>query len=273
MRGMAGKTAVVTGGSSGIGRAIALALARSGVAVVIGSLRPSAKGGGYDERGDMDVVDLLRSEGAQAEFVQADVRVASDMEALADRTLSTYGSVDIWINNAGIVAAPKPFWVYDNAELEACLSVNTMGVWNGMRAAARRMLNQDGRGLIVNVLSTAGIRPHAMQSAYDISKAAAAQATRCAALELGPHGIRVNAVCPTVVKTAITRDFIETDQFQRWFRTIVPLGAAVEIDEVVQTVMFLASDAASAITGVLLPVDAGESLGPPSAEIANAASA
>lgn len=265
MANLNGKTVVVTGGASGIGHAISVAMGRAGANVVVGDLQSAPKPGGYDEHSDIDVVELLRSEGGKAAFFTANVTVPAEMHALADFAVEQFGSLDIWVNNAGVVAAPKRFFEYDDSELDICLSVNTKGVWNGMRAAVAKMMAAGTRGNIVNVLSTAGLRPHVNQAIYDISKAASAQATRCAALELGPLGIRVNGVCPTVVKTALSRPFVETPEFQTWFRTIVPLGSAVETRQVADAVLFLAGEAAAAITGVLLPVDSGECLGPPAA--------
>lgn len=258
-----GKTAVITGGTSGIGRDIALALGRAGANVVVAARNAGTKLGDYGEDSGRSVSDILGDEGRGASFFATDVTDAAQVDALADHAVAVFGTLDIWINNAGVVAAPKPFWEYENSEFEHCLAVNTAGVWNGMRAATRHMLRQDVKGNIVNILSTAALRPHAGQSIYDISKAAAAQATKCAALELGPSGIRVNAVCPTVVKTAITRHFVETPEFQDWFKSEVPLGLAVDAKQVTDATLFLASDAASSITGILMPIDAGETLGRP----------
>ncbi|MFC3395823.1 SDR family NAD(P)-dependent oxidoreductase [Brenneria rubrifaciens] len=259
---LAGKTAVVTGGATGIGHAIALALGRAGAHVVIGDLQPSPRSGGYDESPDRDVVDLLASEGHSAEYLKTDVTSPEAVAALAERALTARGKLDIWVNNAGIVAPQKRMHEYGDEELERALAVNTKGTWNGMRAAIRRMLEQESGGVIVNVLSMAAVRPHINQAVYDISKAASAQATRVAALEYGPQRIRVNGVCPTLVKTALSRAFVETPEFHAWFRQQVTLGEPVEQRQVADAVLFLASDAASAITGVLLPVDMGESLGP-----------
>lgn len=259
---LAGKTAVVTGGATGIGHAIALALGRAGAHVVVGDLQPSPKPGSYDEKPELTIVDLLRSEGGSAEYLKADVTDPAQVAALAAQAVKHSGSLDVWVNNAGIVSAQKPFHLYEDSELDACLSINTKGTWNGMRAAIRQMLQQEYGGAIVNVVSTAGIRPHANQAVYDISKAASAQATRVAALEYGPNKIRVNGVCPTVVKTGLTRAFVDTPEFQKWIRHQVTLGEAVDQRQVADAVLFLASDAASAITGVLLPVDMGEALGP-----------
>ncbi|WP_242127223.1 glucose 1-dehydrogenase [Sphingobium sp. Sx8-8] len=262
-----GKTVVVTGGSSGIGRAAAIAFARAGANVVVAGRSRETKAGDFGEVAHLSVVDLLQAEGRRAIFVQADVTVAGDMRAVADHAVQVFGSVDIWVNNAGVVAPPSPFWTYDDADFDRCLDVNCRGLWNGMRAATHQMLRQERRGVIVNMLSTAAIRPHAGQSVYNISKAAAAQATRCAALELGPLGIRVNGVCPTVVRTAISRDFVESPEFRQWFRTVAPLGEPVDSEDVVAAILFLAGDAAARITGILMPVDSGEALGPPAHEL------
>lgn len=258
-----GKTVVVTGGSSGIGRATAIAFGRAGASVVVGGRSPETKTGDFGEMAHLPVVDLLVDEGHRAIFVTADVTSAADMHALAERAVEAFGAIDIWINNAGVVAPQAPFWAYDDADLDRCIDVNYRGVWHGMRAATRQMLKQSTRGVIVNMLSTAALKPHAGQSAYNISKAAAAQATLCAALELGPMGIRVNGVCPTVVRTAISRDFIDNPDFRQWFRTVAPLGEPVDSEDVVAAVMYLAGDTAARLTGVLMPVDSGEMLGPP----------
>lgn len=262
-----GKTVIVTGGNSGIGRATVIAFARAGANVVVAGRSRQTKAGDFGEAAHLSVADLLAGEGRQVEFICADVTLAGDLVAVADQVAVTYGKIDIWINNAGVVAPPAPFWAYDDADFDHCMAVNCRGLWNGMRAATRHMLRQEGRGAIVNVLSTAAIRPHAGQSVYNISKAAAAQATKCAALELGPLGIRVNGVCPTIVRTAISRDFVDNPGFLQWFRTVAPLGDPVDAADVVAAILFLASDEAARITGILMPVDSGEALGPPAREL------
>lgn len=259
---LAGRTAVVTGGATGIGHAIAVALGRAGAHVVVGDIQSHPKPGSYDESPDKSVVELLVSEGRSAEYAKTDVTIPAEVTALAERAAAKTGRLDIWVNNAGIVALPKRFHEYDDEELDRCLAINTKGTWNGIRAAVRKMLGQDEGGAIVNVLSTAAIRPHANQAIYDISKAAAAQATKCAALEYGPRKIRINGVCPTVVKTALSRPFVDTPEFRGWIKHMVTLGEPVDQRQVADAVLFLASDAATAITGVLLPVDMGEQLGP-----------
>jgi NAD(P)-dependent dehydrogenase (short-subunit alcohol dehydrogenase family) len=259
---LTGKCAVVTGGSTGIGHAVTVALARAGAHVVVGDLQPSPKPGSYDENPDLDVVDMLAAEGLSAEYQKTDVTSVAAVAELAARAVAKTGAIDIWVNNAGVVPQPKPFLEYSDEELEFCLSVNTKGTWNGMRAAIRQMLTQPTGGSIINIVSSAGIRAHANQAVYNISKAASAQATRVAALEYGPNKIRVNAVCPTLVKTALTRPMIEDPAFRAWFRQQLTLGEPVDQRQVADAVLFLAGDTASAITGVLLPVDNGEGLGP-----------
>ncbi len=233
---LSGKTAVVTGGATGIGHAIVVALGRAGAHVIVGDIRSSPKPGSYDESPEMDVVDLLMSEGLSAEYLEADVTSPAAMAALAERAVATAGKLDIWVNNAGIVAPLKRFHEYADEEFDRCLTVNTKGTWNGLRAAIRQMLKQDGGGAIVNVISTAGIRPHPNQAIYDISKAASVQATKCAALEYGPNRIRINGVCPSITKTALSRPFIDTPQFRSWFSTIVTLGVPVDQRQVAEAV-------------------------------------
>lgn len=266
---LAGRTAVVTGGSSGIGRAIALTLGRAGANVVVVSRSPGTKPGDYGEQPDLDVVELLLAEGCNAIFFKADVTRPDELALAADFATGTYGSLDIWVNNAGIVPPLKPFWEFAEDEVDAMLAVNAKGVWAGMRAATRVMLQQGKGGSIVNVLSTAALKPHPDQAIYNMSKAAAAQATRCAAVELGPRGIRVNAVCPSVVRTAVCRPFVDQPEFRDWFRSITPLGEVIDVADVADAVAFLAGPAAAKITGALLPIDSGESLGPPSSALAS----
>lgn len=264
-----GKTVVITGGTSGIGYAIAEAFGEQGANIVVCARNLNPKPGGYETHPDKDIVTWLKSKGTEALFVEADVQNSGDMERVADQAISTFRSLDVWVNNAGVLPLeqPTPFWEIEEANLDVSLGVNTKGVWNGMGAAVRQMLKQENRGSIVNVLSTAAIRQHGGQSIYNISKAASAQATQCAAYELGPHGIRVNAVCPTIVKTAATRPFVENPDFKAWFKGIVPLGSVISAEQVAKSVLFLASEAAVSLTGVLLPVDQGENLGPPLATL------
>lgn len=258
-----GRTAVVTGGANGIGHAISLKLARAGARIVVADLQLATRPGGYEERPDLDIVALIRAEGGEALFVQTDVTRADQVRQAAAAARENFGGLDIWVNNAGIVAPQKSLLDYEDSEYERCLAVNSGGVWNGLRAAIAAMVDQGRGGVIVNLLSTAALRPHEGQSIYDISKAAAAAATRCAALEYAHAGIRVNAVCPTIVKTGLTKGFAETPEFQAWVRGVLPMGELADTQQVADAVHFLAGDASRAMTGVLMPVDMGEMLGAP----------
>jgi NAD(P)-dependent dehydrogenase (short-subunit alcohol dehydrogenase family) len=270
MTSLNGKVAVVTGGSSGIGREIAIRLSRAGACVVVASRNAEPRSGEYGESGDVPVVDLIQSQGGEAYHHRTDVTQASDHDSLAAEAVRRFGSLDIWVNNAGAMPFPKGFCDYSEDELDFLLSTNTKGVWHGTRAAANEMRRAGNGGSIINVLSTAAIRPHPNQSIYNVSKAAAAQATRCAALEFGPDRIRVNGVCPTVVKTAASRPFIESPYFEQWFKTIATLGSALDPGQVADAILYLAGDMASAVTGIMLPVDSGEALGPPATALPGA---
>lgn len=264
---LAGQVAVVTGGTSGIGRAIALAFGRAGAQVMVAARSAECKPGGYDERPETAVVELLRAEGREARFCRTDMTMAFEVERLAAETVATFGRIDIWINNAGAMPMPRGFCEYSEDELDALLGINTKGTWLGMQVAARQMLRQGGSGSIINVLSMAGLRAHSNQSIYNMSKAAAVMATKCAALELGSKGIRVNAVCPTLVKTAASRLMIELPGFADFFRSVTTLGEPVLAEQVAQAALFLASEGAATMTGVTLPIDSGEGLGPPAVEL------
>jgi NAD(P)-dependent dehydrogenase (short-subunit alcohol dehydrogenase family) len=236
---LAGKTALVTGGTSGIGRAAAAALARAGAHVLIS--------GRSDERG-AEVVEAITSEGGEAEFVHADLASAEDVRALAARA----SDVDILVNNAGVFLA-SPTHQLPGSAFDQTFAVNVRAPFYLTAAIAPRMAAR-GRGTIVNVTTMAAEFGMPGLSAYGASKAALALLTKVWAGEYGPRGVRVNAVSPGPTLTPGTEAM--GDAFAAIVSTI-PLGRAAQPEEIAETIVFLASERASYLNGAVVPVDGG----------------
>ena len=239
MRELAGKTALVTGGTSGIGRAAAVALAREGAHVLIS--------GRSVERG-ASVVEAITVEGGEAEFVHADLTAAEDVRALAARA----SEVDILVNNAGVFPAGPTDELSESA-FDETFAVNVKAPFYLTAAIAPRMAAR-GTGTIINVTTMVAEFGMPGMSAYGASKAATALLTKAWAAEYGPHGVRVNAVSPGPTLTRGTEAM--GDGFAAIVSTI-PLGRAAHPEEIAETILFLASDRASYLNGAVVPVDGG----------------
>jgi NAD(P)-dependent dehydrogenase (short-subunit alcohol dehydrogenase family) len=229
--------------------------------VVVGDVNPAARAGNFDERPELSTQALIESEGGEALFVQCDVSRASDANGLVEAAVDRFGRLDVLVNNAGVWRGGR-FHEIEEEAFDACWNVIAKGSWLASQAAVRQFLAQGEGGCIVNVVSTAGLKGHFNQSAYNVAKAAQANLTRVLALEYGGAGIRVNAICPTNVKTAMSRGGFERLQMRDGVSRGIPLGRWGEIADVSDLALFLASDAASFITGALIPLDGGETLGP-----------
>lgn len=258
--GFADKVAIVTGASSGFGRGIAVALARSGAKVLVADVAERPRQGNFDEAGELTTVDLIRRDGGIAAFCQCDVADKSAVDATIAAAVAQFGRLDILVNNAGVYSGGA-FHELTDTDLDAALNVLVRGTWYGCQAAIRRFLAQEGGGRIVNMVSTAGLRGHPFQAAYSMAKGAQASLTRALAVEYAAAGIRVNGVCPTYMKTAMSRGGIEDEGFDAIVRSRIPRGRWGEIDDVVAATLFLLSDEADFLQGVLLPVDGGETAG------------
>lgn len=243
------KVALVTGGGVGIGRATVLAFAREGARVVIGNRN--------SERGE-EVVAAIRAAGGQASFLKTDVRLASEVEALVDHAVSTYGRLDIAFNNAGVFAALTPIAEAPEESYDTVIDTNVKGVWLSLKYELRQMLKQGG-GVIVNNASVGGVRgTRAGAASYTASKHAVVGLTRCAALENARKGIRVNAVGPAVIDTAMGTGFADAlDITMEQFGDMHPIGRVGRPEEVAEAVLWLCSDKASFVTGANLMVDGG----------------
>lgn len=243
-----GKVALVTGSSSGIGRASALIFAREGAKVVVADV--TVEGG-------EETVRQVKAAGGEALFVKADVGKAADVEAMINKAVATYGRLDCAYNNAGIEG--KQLSVIDDTEenWERVLRINLIGVWLCMKYELVQMRKQ-GAGAIVNTASDAGLLGVPRMGAYVASKHGVVGLTKTAALECAKTGIRVNAVCPGVIQTPM----IERVGGQRpgMIERMVagePIGRAGKPEEIGEAAAWLCSDAASFVTGFAMPVDGG----------------
>lgn len=240
------KVAIVTGGSFGIGRAAAVAFARRGARVVIA-----------DRVEDAETLHLIRSAGGEALFVTCDVSRAVEVSAMVEQAVEKFGRLDFAFNNAGVEGLTAPVAECTEENWNKTIDVNLKGVWLCMKHEIPHMLRQ-GRGAIVNNASVAGLVGFPGLPAYVASKHGIIGLTKNAALENAKSGIRVNAVCPGVIKTPmIDRVTGKNKEVEKRFMSMEPVGRLGQPEEVAEAVVWLCSEAASFITGAALPVDGG----------------
>ncbi len=241
-----GRRALVTGGGRGIGRACAVAMAESGAEVVVTS-RTSAQ---LDE-----TVDLIRERGAKASSIVCDISQPRAVHEMSEELLDT-GKVDILVNNAAVSPIVKGIEKVEPEEWEHILNVNVNATFGVIRTVGSTMLQQ-GSGSVVNVSSIAAIRALPQLAAYSASKAALAAMTRSMAVEWARSGVRVNAVAPAYIETEMTAAVSERPRLRQGVIDRTPMGRWGQPEEVAWAVVFLASDAASYVTGHTLLVDGG----------------
>ena len=245
-----GTVALITGASSGIGRTVAVAFAREGAKVVVTGRRAAL----LDE-----TLAEVKAAGGEGVAVAGDVSSSADVQRMVAACVQTYGRLDCACNNAGIEGGKAfvPTADYDEAIWDEVLAINLTGVFLSMKYEIRQMLTQGG-GAIVNMSSVAGLIGTRIGIGYGASKHGVVGATRAAAMEYAAQGIRVNAVCPGVVRTEMTeRAFFHDDELGKMMTSRHPIGRLVTVDEVANAVLWLCSKESTATTGIAFPVDGG----------------
>ena len=242
-----GKVVLITGGTSGIGRATAIAFAEQGANIVIAGRR--------EAEGAESLV-LVQKAGGQGLFVRVDVNQESEIETLVAKTLESFGRLDFAFNNAGVGGLGRATMTATADIYDQIMSVNVRGVFFSMKHQIPAIL-QSGGGAIVNNASVLALRPSAKSPIYSASKAAVVALTKAAALEFAPKGVRINAICPAIIETDMTEQVRSDEQTRAYLLSGHPVGRFGRSEEVAASVLYLCSPEASFITGVALPLDGG----------------
>ena len=242
---------LITGGLTGIGRAAALAFAREGAMVMVAGRR---------EEASAELVKQLRAFGSEAEFIKADVRKEEDVRTIIDTTVARFGRLDVAVNNAGTEGVPGPVTAQTPESYAATFDTNVLGVLLCMKHEMRVMQSQ-GFGNIVNISSTMGSRGAVNASLYVESKHAVEGLTKSGALEAAAFGVRVNAIAPGPVETAMLDRFTGSTDRKAGLLAGIPLRRAGRPEELADAILFIASDKASFITGQIINVNGGKTAG------------
>lgn len=243
------KIVLVTGGNSGLGKAIAIAFAREGAKVALAARRAA--------EGEATLA-AIRETGGEAIFIEADVSKTDQVETMIETCVAEFGGLDCAVNNAGILGTEfVPVAEYDEAVWDQVIDINLKGVFLCMKYQIPRMLARGG-GAILNMSSVAGLKGGRVGSAYYASKHGVIGLTKAAAIEYASQGIRVNAVCPAVIETPMAEAAFQQDaELEARIIGMHPVGRLGEPGEVAATVLWLCSDKASFVTGIAHPVDGG----------------
>lgn len=250
-----GKVGLITGGTSGIGRETAILFAKAGAKVVVAGRR---------EKEGLETVELIRDAGGDGFFEKTDVSKATEVDALVKKAVEHFGRLDVAFNNAGIEGTWAPIARQSEEDFDRTININLKGVWLCLKYEIRQMLRQGGGGAIVNAASIYGFIGSAGAAAYSASKYGVMGLTKTAALENARNRIRVNAVCPAAVETAMAERLFGAPKVHELAVRSHPIGRFGTPREVAEAVLWMCSDRASFMTGQSLVLDGGFLAGPSS---------
>lgn len=245
-----GKVAIVTGGAMGMGEATARLFAEAKAKVVIAD---------FNEEKGKAVVDSINAAGGEAAFVKVDISKSEDVQAMVQYTVDTFGKLDAAVNNAALTPDDKPAAEFDESYWNRLISVDLTGTALCMKYELQQMLKQGNGGSIINISSVSGFRPQPNNIAYVAAKHGVVGMTKVAAMENGPHNIRVNSVAPGAIDTPMLRGALEQFGFteEEYAPQLSLLNRFGQPREIAQASLWLASDASSYVTGTTIHVDAG----------------
>lgn len=243
-----GKKALITGGSRGIGRAIAIGMAREGADVAINYVS--------NQEAARQVIASIKKLGRNAIAVKADVAIFSEIEQTVEKIWQELGGIDILVNNAGI-AYIEPFDKISEETWDKTLNVNLKGTFFCSQIVAKRMIQEKRRGKIINMSATNSVVAEADTTHYNASKGGINMVTKSLAIELAPYGINVNGIAPGVIQTDIDEVFFADKDFERYYRNHIPMGKFGTVEDCAGAAIFLASDESNYITGHTIVIDGG----------------
>lgn len=242
-----GKCAVLTGGATGIGRAVAIAFAREGASVLVGDV---------DDRAQ-ETVDMITAAGGRAAFRRVDVTDRAQVSDMVDDCVERFGGLEIAFNNAGVLPPTKPLHETSEEDFDASIAVDLKGVFNCLQAEIAHMLAHDG-GAIVNTASVAGVIADPGMAPYVAAKHGVVGLTKAAGIENARNGIRVNAIAPGLVRTPMTERWLEDPEFKREFLAASPIGRPAEPEEMVGLTLHLCSEEATFTNAQVFVLDGGQ---------------
>jgi NAD(P)-dependent dehydrogenase (short-subunit alcohol dehydrogenase family) len=246
---LAGKIALVTGGGGGIGRATCLAFAREGAKVAVVDI---------DGAASVETARAVAALGGESIAIVTDVSRSDQVEAMLEQVVARFGRLDIAFNNAGIDIEHEPLAKTSEDDFDRLMRVNVKGVWLCMKLEIAQMLKQGGGGAIVNTSSIGGLVGAPRQPIYGATKHAVLGMTKAAAVEYGRKGIRINAVCPGIIRTEMTERAIAREpRRQAYIDQAHPIGRLGEAEDIARSVVFLSSEDAAFILGHSLAIDGG----------------
>lgn len=241
------KTALITGGATGIGRATATAFAANGAKVMIGDI---------DERAE-ETVSIIKQSGGEADFIKTDVTNGDQVRALITGCLTRFGSMDVAFNNAGVLPPPRLLHEVPDEEMNWAIDVDFKGVWYAMQAEIKHFLEVGG-GAIVNTASVGGLIADPNMAIYCAMKHAVVGLTKGAAVDYAKQNIRVNAIAPGFVVTPMTQHWADSEEFTKAFYAQNVSGRSALPEEIAGTVLHLCSDEASFVNGAIWAIDGGQ---------------